>query len=99
MEIKEVTCLHDCTTKAAINTKALDTEVMDHTGEKLTLFKVMYILKQQLQCTFEFRLNDSQMDILLVAILPSGYALASFVIYCTGIEPSDRLDEHKYLAS
>ena len=80
IEITQIMESHKVVPRGYFNTRDIEVET-DKPSEKRQLFDLMYDMKQALKCTFEFRLNDENLDILLACILPSGYLFTAFLIH------------------
>ena len=76
LQIKEIMENHSCVTQDAINMK----EIMIAYGElKLSLFDLMYDVKEKLNGTFSFQFNEKK-EIMMACLLPSGKIFACFII-------------------
>lgn len=89
IEISQITEDHRVEVRGAFNTRDIDVKT-DKPHEMKKLFDLMYDLKNTLKCTFEFKLNDNNLDILLACTLPTGYLFTAFLIHPEQEEAGDR---------
>jgi len=77
IELIEILENHSCIVLRSFDTKNIEINVL---GVKVSLFDLMYDMKNMLDCSFEFKFNLKKMEIVMAVVLPKGFIISAFVI-------------------